>query len=535
MNYDPLYHPYPSRRGMVFSRRGMVATSQPLAAQAGLDILKKGGNAIDAAIAAASCLTVVEPTSNGIGGDAFALVWTGGKLTGLNSSGPAPRKLSLQSLAGAGHREIPRFGVGPVTVPGAPACWAELARRFGKLPLTESMRGAIEYAEAGFPVSPVVANRWEAAREIYLAQDGDEFRHWFETFAPLGRAPAAGEIWRLPDQAATLAAIAETEAEAFYRGNLAEKIDSFFHRYSGYLTSEDLAAYKPEWVDPVKVDYRGYDVWEIPPNTHGIVALMALNILNGLEPGARDSAGACHRQIEAIKLAFADGLKYIADIRAMKVKVSDLLSDAYAAERRGLIGDTALPPEPGVPHGGGTVYLAAADGEGNMVSYIQSNYEGFGSGMVVPGTGIALHNRGYCFSNDPDHANCLAPGKRPYHTIMPGFLGKDGEAVGPFGVMGGFIQPQGHVMVMANTIDFQLNPQAALDAPRFRWMGGRTVDVESHFPPSTADDLVRMGHDIKRGAAGDFDFGRGQIIWRDKEGVLAGGSEPRTDGQVAAW
>ncbi len=535
MNYDPLNYPYPSRRSVVFARRGMVAASQPLAAQAGLDALKKGGNAIDAAIAAASCLTVVEPTSNGIGGDAFALIWTGGKLHGLNSSGPAPQNISHHVLAKASLKRIPQFGVLPVTVPGAPAAWAELARRFGRLPLTESMRPAVEYAEQGFPVSPVVGDRWQAAFTVYRAQHGEEFQPWFETFAPHGRAPVAGEVWRSPDQAATLAAIAETNAEVFYRGDLAEKTQAFFRRYSGYLTATDLAAFKPEWVEPIKVNYRGYEVWEIPPNGHGIVALMALNILKGFEFRAKDSAKTYHRQIEAVKLAFADGLKYIADIRRMKVKVADLLSDDYAAERRSLINDKALTPLPGKLHGGGTVYLATADGEGNMVSYIQSNYEGFGSGMVIPGTGIALHNRGACFSSDPEHDNCLEPGKKPYHTIIPGFLTKDGKAFGPFGVMGGFIQPQGHVMVVMNTVDFRLNPQAALDAPRFRWKEGKTVDVEAQFPEHLAKALLRMGHDVKRGEVGDRDFGRGQIIWRNGDGVLAGGSEPRTDGQVAAW
>jgi len=538
MNFDPLYYPYPSRRSVVFARQGMIATSQPLAAQAGLEILKKGGNAIDAAVATASCLTVVEPTSNGIGGDAFALVWSGGKLWGLNSSGPAPRSISREALTKAGHKELPEYGVCPVTVPGAPACWAELARKFGRLPLTESMRPAIEYAEKGFPVSPVVGEKWEAAYKIYRALRGDEFRHWFETFAPLGRAPKAGEMWRLPEQGETLAKIAETRAEAFYRGDLAEKIEAFFKRYSGYLTVADLADFRPEWVEPVSVNYHGFDVWEIPPNGHGIVALMALNILNGFEAPAKeakDSVENYHRQIEAIKLAFADGLKYIADTGAMKVKVADLLSESYAAERRALIGGRAIDPAPGRPHAGGTVYLATADGEGNMVSYIQSNYEGFGSGMVVPGTGIALHNRGFCFSWDPEHDNCLGPGKKPYHTIIPGFLTKDGEAVGPFGVMGGFIQPQGHVMVVSNTVDYGLNPQAALDAPRFRWKEGRVVEVEAQFPGHEAEALQRKGHQVRYGTVGDREFGRGQIIWRDRDGVLAGGSEPRADGQVAAW
>lgn len=535
MNYDSLYYPYPSRRSVVYASRGMVATSQPLAAQAGLEVLKNGGNAIDAAIATATCLTVVEPTSNGIGGDAFALIWTGGRLHGLNSSGPAPAALSLQALAKAGYMEIPQHGVIPITVPGAPAAWAELTRRFGSLPLTESVRPAIRYAEGGFPVSPVVADRWQAAFEVYRVQQGQAFGHWFETFAPLGRAPLAGEIWRLPEQAATLAAIAESNAEVFYRGDLAEKISAFLQRHSGFLHASDLAAFTTEWVTPVKVNYRGMDVWEIPPNGQGIVALMALNILKHFEFHAKDAAATCHHQIEATKLAFADGLKYVADIRSMKVKVEDLLSDSYAMERAALIGDRAAAPVPGKPCGGGTVYLATADSEGNMVSYIQSNYEGFGSGMVVPGTGIALHNRGYCFSPDPQHDNCLEPGKKPYHTIIPGFLTKDGKPIGPFGVMGGFIQPQGHVMVVMNTVDFQLNPQAALDAPRFRWTGGRTVEIEPHFPEHLGEALLHMGHDVKRSGVGDRNFGRGQVIWRNEAGVLAGGSDSRADGQVAAW
>ena len=362
MNFDPLYYPYPSRRSVVFANRGMVATSQPLAAQAGLEILKKGGNAIDAAVAAAACLTVVEPVSNGIGGDAFAQVWTCGKLYGLNSSGPAPAAISLQALSKAGFKEMPPHGVCPVTVPGAPACWAELSRRFGMLPLTESMRPAIEYAERGFPVSPVVGDRWEAAFRTYAKKSEKEFTHWFGTFAPLGRAPGAGEVWRLPEQAKTLQTIAETEAEAFYRGDLAERIGDFFRRYSGYLTEKDLAGFRPEWVDPVKVDYKGYEVWEIPPNGHGIVAIMALNILKGLELRGRDDPESVHRLIEAVKLAFSDGLQHIADPRWMKVSVEDLLSEAYAEERRRSIGACALTPEAGKPHSGGTVYLATADG-----------------------------------------------------------------------------------------------------------------------------------------------------------------------------
>ena len=534
MNFDPLYYPYPSRRGLVYGRRGMVATSQPLAAQAGLDMLKQGGNAIDAAIAAAACLTVVEPTCNGIGGDAFALVWTEGQLHGLNASGPAPQRISAELLRRQGHRVMPERGWATVNVPGAPSAWAELSRRFGKLPLTEALRPAVEYAEQGFVVTPVVGQLWEEQAKGFGALSGEEFRGWFDAFAPGGKVPAAGEIWRSPAHARTLQLIAETAAEAFYRGELADKIDAFSRQSGGYLRGADLASYRPEWVKPIHINYRGYDVWEIPPNGHGLVALMALNILKGFEFTAKDCVETYHRQFEAMKLAFVDGRKFIAAPQSMTVSVETLLSDAYAAERRRQIGTVALEPAPGRPPGGGTVYLAVADEAGNMVSYIQSNYNGFGSGLVVPDTGIALHNRGSNFSLDPAHVNCLEPGKKPYHTIIPGFLTKDGQAVGPFGVMGGFVQPQGHVQMVMNTVDFALNPQAALDAPRWQWKEGRTIEVEHAFPEQLAEALQRKGHDIRR-AVGNTAMGRGQIIWRTASGVLCGGTEPRADGGIAVW
>ncbi|MGE5673598.1 MAG: gamma-glutamyltransferase family protein [Mycobacterium leprae] len=535
MQFDPLYHPYPSRRSSVYAKNGVVATGQPMAAQAGLAILRQGGNAIDAAIATAAALTVVEPTANGIGGDAFALVWTKGELHGLNSSGPAPMAISIEALAKAGVTEIPKYGFIPVTVPGAPAAWAELSRRFGRLPFTEVLRPAIELAENGYAITPNLGYFWNRAAAAYSqGLKGEEFKHWFETFAPGGKAPQVGDIQRLPDHARTLQLIAETKAEAFYRGELAEKIDAFSRKHGGYIRKEDLAAFKPEWVKPISVDYRGYKVHEIPPNGHGLVALIALNILKGFEFSERDTVETYHKQIEAIKLAFADGLKYIADPRAMSVRVEDLLSEAYAAERRKLIGRTAITPEPGQPPKGGTIYLCTADGEGNMVSYIQSNYMGFGSGLVVPGTGIGLHNRGHNFVLDPNHDNCLAPGKKPYHTIIPGFLTKDNQAVGPFGVMGGFMQPQGHLQVVMNTVDFHLNPQAALDAPRWQWMEGKVVEMEHSTPAHIVDALARRGHSVKW-ALGSGGFGRGEIIWRLENGVLVAGTEPRTDGQVAAW
>lgn len=535
MNFDALYYPYASHRSVVYAKNGMVATSQALAAQAGLAILRKGGNAVDAAVATAACLTVVEPASNGIGGDAFALVWMKDRLYGLNASGPAPAAISLAAVQQAGyHQEMPKNGWLPVTVPGTPSAWAELVRRFGRLPLTEVLEPAIHYAEQGFPVSPVISRQWSLSFNRFSAEKEEEFRYWFDTFAPEGKPLAAGELWRSPNHARTLEAIASSNAQDFYQGELAEKIVAFAKKYGGFLRETDLAAYQPEWVEPIKVDYRGYDVWEIPPNGHGLVTLLALNMLKGFEFDAKESVETYHKQMEAIKLAFADGLQYISDAKAMRVRVEDLLSEEYASERRKLIGRDALQPAAGTPPKGGTVYLATADGEGNMVSYIQSNYMGFGSGLVVPGTGIALHNRGCNFSLDPEHANCIAAGKRPYHTIIPGFLTKGGQAVGPFGVMGGFVQPQGHLQMIMNTVDFHLNPQASLDAPRWQWTQGKTIEIEPQFPEAIAQALERRGHHIQR-TLGNMTMGRGQIIWRDQHGVLAGGTEPRTDGAVAAW
>lgn len=534
LNFDALNYPYASRRNVVYAKRGMVATSQPLAAQAGLQVLQAGGNAIDAAIATAAALTVVEPSANGIGGDAFALVWHKGQLHGLNASGPAPQAMTLEKMTAQGLTEVPKYGPLPVTVPGTPAAWAALAARFGRLPLTTSMAGAIELAQDGFPVSPSVAFAWQQATQLFRKQlKGDHFKAWFDTFAP-ERAPVAGEIWRSSAHAQTLQSIADTGAGSFYRGPLAERISACVQAAGGYLSTQDLADFQVDWCQPISVNYRGYDVWEIPPNGHGLVALMALNILKGFDFTERDSLITHHRQIEAIKLAFADGFAHIADLAHMRVSVADLLSEGYARERRALIGERATLPMPGDPSNGGTVYLSTADSEGNMVSLIQSNYMGFGSGMVVPGTGIALHNRGNNFSLQAGHPNCLAPGKRPYHTIIPGFLTRNGQAVGPFGVMGGFMQPQGHVQMVMNTVDFGLNPQASLDAPRWEWEAANRVNIERSTPEHLYHGLARLGHEVTW-SNNRIAFGRGQIIWRNAEGVLCGGTEPRTDGAVAAW
>ena len=535
MKYDPLSYPYASRRNLVYGTKGMVATSQPLAAQAGLDMLKQGGNAVDAAIATAACLTVVEPSGNGIGSDAFAIVHMDGKMYGLNASGPAPKSLTLESLKKAGYDKIPKFGIIPVTVPGAPAAWVSLSQRFGRLPFKQLLEPAISYAEQGFAISPVISKLWKAAFHLYAAQNDPALQAWFDMFAPQGRPPETGEIWRSPDHAFSLKSIAETAGRSLYEGVLAEKIAAFAKKHGGFLTVEDLAEFQPEWVDPLHVKYRGYEVWELPPNSQGLVVLEALNILKGFEFAARDCFSTYHRQIETIKLAFADALAHIADPKMMKVNTELFLSEAYAEERRKKIGQTAQIAETGRPHNGGTVYLATADGEGNMVSFIQSNFHGFGSGVVIPGTGISLQNRGFSFSVDPKQANCLASGKRPYHTIIPGFITKEDQPIGPFGIMGGYIQPQAHVQVLMNVLDFQLNPQAALDAPRWQWIEENKIEVEASFPEYLAEELVRGGHQVVRSAIGATTFGRGQIIWRNDQGVLTGATEPRTDGTVAVW
>ncbi len=546
---DPLYQPYQSRRSVVYSQKGMVATSQPLAAQAGLEAITKGGNAIDAAVAAAACLTVTEPTSNGIGGDAFALVWAQGRLYGLNASGPAPGLISADKVKETGFTKMPELGWPAVTVPGAPAAWEELVRKWGKLPLEEVLAPAIAYARDGFPVSPVTAEIWQREVQKYtevskkralmpneggMAGGEEGFQEWFDVFAPGGRAPRAGELFRLQDHASTLAAIAKQGADIFYCGEIAEKIDAFSRSSGGFLRGEDLAGYQPSWVEPLSAEYRGCRVWELPPNGQGLVVLLALNIISQLQNGEAAGEELIHQRIEALKLAFAEGFKYITDPAKMKISPEELLKDSYAREKCRLIGDKASLPEGDNGNGGGTVYLAAADGEGNMVSFIQSNYKGFGSGLVVPGTGIALQNRGREFSLDPSHANYLEPNKKSYHTIIPGFLTQGSHPLGPFGVMGGYMQPQGHIQVIFRMLDDQLNPQAALDAPRWKWVEGNTVEVEHSFPLHLAGKLADRGHNIvySRDRSG---FGRGQVIIRDPAGgILCGATEPRADGTVAA-
>lgn len=546
MKYDSSDYPFASRRSLVYAQNGMVCTSQPLAAGAGLDILKKGGNAIDAAVCAATCMTVLEPTSNGIGSDAFALVWIEKekKLYGLNASGKAPMLINAQKIRDMGYKEMPITGWHTVMVPGAPSAWAELSGKFGKLPMTETFEAAISYAENGYPLSPVISKLWEKEfnrlskerEDPRVKAHSDHFDELFRVFMPNGRAPKAGEVWKSPDHAKTLKRIAQTKGEAFYRGELADKINAFSKATGGFIRKSDLESYNCNWVEPISVDYKDHSVWEIPPNGDGIIALMALNILKGFTFKEDDfgKVETLHKQMEAIKLAYADGNRYIADPDFMTTSVEDMLSPEYAQERRKLIDDKAVAPKPGKPNRSGTIYLCTADNEGNMVSYIQSNYWNFGSGLVVPGTGISLQNRGTNFSLDPKSENCIAPGKKSFHTIIPGFVTKGGEAVGPFGVMGGFMQPQGQMQVICNVLDFGMNPQAALDAPRFQWTEGMKYEIEDDFPEEIIEGLKAKGHEIEL-FKDRMSFGRGQIIWKTDEGVLAGATEPRADGAVAAW
>ncbi|HKP52337.1 MAG TPA: gamma-glutamyltransferase [Chloroflexia bacterium] len=530
IKFDLSRNPY-SKRKSVVARGGVVATSEPLAVQAGLEMLKRGGNAVDAALATAIALTVVEPTSNGIGSDAFALVWDGQKVHGLNASGRAPATLSIEKLRKLGHKEMPQKGWLPVTVPGAPAAWRDLHARFGKLPFANLFEPAIRYAESGFKVAPIVASSWNYSVPIYTALQGAAFKGWRETFTHYGRGPKAGEVWTSPGHASTLRRIAESHAGDFYNGGLAREIARFASETGGLITEADLASHSSTWVEPITTSYRGYDIWEIPPNGQGITALIGLNILEGFDvkASARDTAQSLHPQIESLKLAFVDAHRYVADPEFSKVPTAQLLDKGYAKRRRALIGKNALDPKPGDPYSGGTVYLCAADKDGMMVSFIQSNYMGFGSGVVVPGTGISLQNRGMGFSMDPKHPNSLQPGKRPYHTIIPAFLTRNGQAIGPFGVMGGYMQPQGHMQMVVNTVDYGMHPQQSLDAPRWQWTSGRAVQLESDAAPTIIKGLRAMGHTITT-AEPTGAFGRGQIIWRLPSGEYIAGSDKRADG-----
>lgn len=512
-------------------KRGAVATSQPLATLAGMEMLMAGGNAVDAAVAIAIALTVVEPTSNGIGADAFALVWDG-KLHGLNASGKSPQSLNLAAFSGM--EKVPETGWLPVTVPGAVSAWRTLWERWGKLPFEQLFAPAIRYAEDGFPVSPVTAQAWKRAERVFLPLTGREFEPFKQVFFPGNRAPEVGEVWGSELHAKTLRAIASTGSESFYQGEIAQAIANFATETGGFLTLSDLATHQADWVEPISTNYRGLTVWEIPPNTQGIATLIALNILEGFEIAKypRESAESYHLQIEAMKLAFADTHRYIADTRFMDVAVASFLDKNYAQLRQNLISDRAISlANPGIPKGG-TVYLAAADGE-LMVSFIQSNYEGFGSGILIPDTGIALHDRGACFTLEPGHPNQFDAGKRPLHTIIPGFLTQNNQPLGSFGVMGGPMQPQGHLQVVVNMGDYGMNPQAALDAPRWQFIAGNRVILEEAVSPQIAQALTDRGHEI-RVSKNPWLFGKGQMILRQGEAFVAA-SEPRGDGIAIAW
>ena len=481
MNFNVLSNRYKSERNVMYAKSGAVATSNPQAAQAGLDILRKGGNAVDAAVATAAALAVTEPTSNGIGGDAYSLVWIESekKLYGLNSSGFAPELMTKEAYKGL--EKMPRHGFGAVTVPGIPAAWAELNRKFGKLSLYECLKPAIDYSREGYIVYPNVAKLWEESFEDYSNDlkeleklpkdrvkkdveaelvDKELLKEWFDTFTIDGKAPQAGDVFKCEAQAKTLEEIANTGAESFYRGRIAELIDEHSRKFGGMIRKSDLEKYHPQWVEPISTNYKGYDICEIPPNGHGITVLIALNILKELElDEEKETVDNIHKMIECMKLAFADSKKYVTDPKKMTVSVDAMLNQEYAKKRSELIGEKAVFPEAGEPFCGGTVYMCTADKDGNMVSHIQSNYMNFGSGVVIPGTGIALHNRGNNFSLDENHDNIVEPFKKPYHTIIPGFIKQNGEAVGAFGVMGAVMQPQGQFQVVTNLMDFAMNPQ----------------------------------------------------------------------------
>ncbi len=534
MRFDS--YSFASRRSPVLARQGLVATSQPLAAQAGLNVLRAGGNAVDAAIATVATLCVVEPCSTGVGGDAFALIWSAaeGRLYGLNASGPAPAALTADFLRARGHATFPARGGLAVTVPGAVRGWQLALERFGTMGLDTLLAQPIAYARDGFPVSPIIARSWGISTEL-MGRLPDSRRVWL----PGGRAPRAGQLFANPEFAATLQTVAERGYDALYTGEIAAQIAGAVRADGGFLSEDDLASYRAEWVEPLAIDYRdGFVFHELPPNGQGLAALLALNIARGFDLASMTygSADYYHVLIEAMKLGFVDALAYIGDPRQATVPVDGLLSPRYTRERRALIRrDTAIWPEAGRPSGSDTVYLTVADGAGNMVSWIQSLYMGFGSGITAGRTGIQLQNRGANFSLDPGHPNEVAPGKRPYHTIIPGFITRGGQAWASYGVMGGFMQPQGHLQVGVNLVEFAMDPQTALDAPRFNWHQGRDVALEPGIGDDVRDELARRGHALlPRGA--DVSYGGGQAIIRDPEtGVLIGGSEPRKDGAAVGW
>jgi gamma-glutamyltranspeptidase/glutathione hydrolase len=521
--------PYASRRSPVLACNA-VAASQPLAAQAGLRMLLAGGNAVDAAIATAIALTVVEPTMNGIGSDAFAIVWDGKKLHGLNGSGHSPRAWNPSRFAG--RARMPTEGWDSVTVPGAVSAWVSLSDSLGALPFKKLFEPAIKYAENGFPVSPTIAAQWQEQAPRIHDQPG-----FAETFLPAGRPPLVGECFRSPGHARTLQRIAATHGEAFYRGDIAEKIVACSAQYGGAMTMDDLTSHHADRVDPISLPYRSLTLHEIPPNTQGIAALIALGILDQFDFASMqpDSADSVHLQVEAMKLAFSDTYRYVADPVSMEIPASALYESAYLRARASMIDrDHATTFAHGQPSHSDTVYLTAADESGMMVSFIQSNYMGFGSGVVVPGTGISLQNRGSGFSLSPDHPNHVDGNKRPFHTIIPGFVMRGKDPFMSFGVMGADMQAQGHVQMMVRTADFMQNPQAAADAPRWKILPNNKLLIEQSYGEAVLKDLADRGHDVEVAPHGSHSFGAAQLIRRLEFGYAAA-SEPRRDGQAVGF
>ncbi len=543
MNFD-FSNPYTSARIPLFARN-VVSTSHPLAAQAGLRMLLLGGNAVDAAVAAAAAITICEPVSCGLGSDAFCILWDGKELHGLNASGRAPQTWTPEYFKrkyGENEKNPPKRGFDSVTVPGAVASWVALSERFGKLPFADLMQPAIEIAERGYLVPPVVQQKWAAATDELRTLPG-----FAQSFMPRGRAPQVGELFQFPAAAKALRAIGASQGAAFYGGDIAHAIERFSSQHGGSVTAADFAAYRPEWVQPISQSYRGYTLHEIPPNGQGIAALIALGILGQFDVAALavDDVDSQHLQVEAMKLAFADVYRYVAEPSSMEVTPAQMLDPSYLASRARLIDmKRAQNFGAGNPVKGGTIYLSAADASGMMVSFIQSNYMGFGSGCVEPTFGVSLQNRGHSFSLDANAlnpANLVAPGKRPFHTIIPAFLTKDGQPVMSYGVMGANMQPQGHMQTLVRMLDYGQNPQAACDAPRWRYHEGMELNVEAAMNGATVQGLRDRGHVISDiGGAGNSyqDFGAGQFIWRmgdpGREGYVAA-SDPRRDGQAVGF
>jgi len=570
-------------RSEVLAQHGMICTSVPAATQVGLDILKRGGSAVDAAIAANATLGLMEPVSNGIGGDVFAIVYSAkeNKLYGINGSGRSPLGLSDDQMKAEldklGRKTIPPRGMLPISVPGCVDAWSELHKKFGKLKLSDDLAPAAKYAEEGFPVTELIAFYWHFAPEVYKDLPGAFLETY--TLDGKGRTPAKGDIFKNPALAKTLRLIGEKGRDVFYKGEIADRIDKFMRENGGFLRKADFEKHTSTWVDPVSTNYRGYDVFELPPNGQGVAALQILNILEGFDLKAmgRNSAETLHAMIEAKKLAWADRAKFYADPEFATIPLAGLLSKKYATERRKLIDPehAAKTVEAGNPNAaqiseaqatgalpllvevhngqdarvtddGDTIYMCTADDEGNMVSLIQSNYRGMGSGVVVPGLGFMFQDRGELFSMERGHANVYAPGKRPFHTIIPGFVMKDGKPWEAFGVMGGGMQPQGHVQVLTNQIDFGLNVQEAGDASRWQHEGdneptsekmekGGYVEVESGIPYEVVRELEKRGHDMRFDVGGYGGYQAIKVEMHDGQRVYIGASESRKDGQAAGY